>query len=229
MGLFRQALAVSAVLLAIAPSSLVLATEPLASDWPNQTTLVAASSWPSQVGSDVSMLPLAMTSPVFLARSVLVLVAWFGLAVGLGTALMATVVLAWRFCRRGQASCPGAAASQRPVLLRLPRSDPQEEIGSANSQGSQRRRSASARSSCRRGLFLQSRVAEQERWALGALQLELGVSFEEISAAYRRLAKLYHPDRVAHLAPELRRVADERMKEINRAFAILKAQTAIAA
>jgi DnaJ-class molecular chaperone len=44
----------------------------------------------------------------------------------------------------------------------------------------------------------------------------------EISAAYRRLAQMYHPDKVAGLAPEFQALADERMKEINAAYEVLK-------
>jgi len=44
----------------------------------------------------------------------------------------------------------------------------------------------------------------------------------EISAAYRRLAQMYHPDKVAGLAPEFQALADKRMKEINAAYEVLK-------
>jgi DnaJ-class molecular chaperone len=44
----------------------------------------------------------------------------------------------------------------------------------------------------------------------------------EISAAYRRLAQMYHPDKVAGLAPEFQTLADRRMKEINAAYEVLK-------
>lgn len=40
----------------------------------------------------------------------------------------------------------------------------------------------------------------------------------EITKAYRKMAKLYHPDRVAELAPEFRELAEERMKQINAAY-----------
>jgi hypothetical protein len=44
----------------------------------------------------------------------------------------------------------------------------------------------------------------------------------EITAAYRHLAQLYHPDRVTGLAPEFQVLADKRMKEINAAYEVLK-------
>ncbi len=40
----------------------------------------------------------------------------------------------------------------------------------------------------------------------------------EAQATYRALAKHYHPDLVAHMAPEFRALAEERMKEINGAY-----------
>lgn len=43
----------------------------------------------------------------------------------------------------------------------------------------------------------------------------------EINAAYRRMAQMYHPDKVANLAPEFKDLAERRMKEINAAYAEL--------
>jgi hypothetical protein len=45
---------------------------------------------------------------------------------------------------------------------------------------------------------------------------------EAAIAAYHELVRGYHPDRVAHLAPEFRALAEKRMKEINAAYATLK-------
>ena len=47
-------------------------------------------------------------------------------------------------------------------------------------------------------------------------------SIGEVTAAYRKLARIHHPDKVAHLAPEVREAEDHRMKEINAAYAELK-------
>jgi hypothetical protein len=41
---------------------------------------------------------------------------------------------------------------------------------------------------------------------------------EEIVSAYREMCKLYHPDKVAHLAPEFKHIAEARMREINAAY-----------
>jgi DnaJ-class molecular chaperone len=45
---------------------------------------------------------------------------------------------------------------------------------------------------------------------------------DEITTAYRKLALTYHPDKVAQLKPEVREYADQKMKEINAAYAQLK-------
>src|SRR5438874_5735330 len=44
---------------------------------------------------------------------------------------------------------------------------------------------------------------------------------EEIRAAYRTLVQLFHPDRLAHLKPESRLFAEERLKALNRAYEVL--------
>ena len=54
------------------------------------------------------------------------------------------------------------------------------------------------------------------------LGLAPGASAEEIKSAYRKLSMQYHPDKVAHLGEEFRRVAEERMKELNEAYQHLK-------
>ena len=51
-----------------------------------------------------------------------------------------------------------------------------------------------------------------------------GAGAEEISAAYRKLARTHHPDKVANLEPEVREYSEQRMKEINAAYAELKRQ-----
>lgn len=50
------------------------------------------------------------------------------------------------------------------------------------------------------------------------LGIEHGASREEISRAYRKQMKRYHPDRVDDLGEELQRVAHERTLEIQRAY-----------
>jgi curved DNA-binding protein CbpA len=48
----------------------------------------------------------------------------------------------------------------------------------------------------------------------GMLEVESTATFEEIKQAYRRLARLYHPD-------VNKQVGDSRIKQINEAYAVL--------
>ncbi len=50
------------------------------------------------------------------------------------------------------------------------------------------------------------------------LGLRPGADFNEIKKAYRKLSMKYHPDKVGHLGEEFRRVAEEKMKDINVAY-----------
>lgn len=50
------------------------------------------------------------------------------------------------------------------------------------------------------------------------LGLARGASPEQIKAAYRREMAKYHPDKVNHLAPEFRALAERRAKAIQRAY-----------
>jgi len=50
------------------------------------------------------------------------------------------------------------------------------------------------------------------------LEVSPDVSDEEIKSAYKRLARLYHPDKVAHLGPDLVKSAENKFKQINDAY-----------
>jgi curved DNA-binding protein CbpA len=43
-----------------------------------------------------------------------------------------------------------------------------------------------------------------------------------VSQAYKKLAFIHHPDRVADVGSEARQYSEERMKEINAAYAELR-------
>lgn len=63
-------------------------------------------------------------------------------------------------------------------------------------------------------------VSEEKYYAV--LGLAPGASFADIKAAYRKLSMQYHPDKVGHLGDEFKKVAEEKMKEINQAYEFLK-------
>jgi DnaJ like chaperone protein len=50
------------------------------------------------------------------------------------------------------------------------------------------------------------------------LGLKSGADMAAIKKAYRSLSMKYHPDKVGHLGEEFRKIAEEKMKEINRAY-----------
>ena len=60
--------------------------------------------------------------------------------------------------------------------------------------------------------------------ALKTLGVAQAAGAEEISAAYRKLAQTHHPDKVANLEPEVKEYSEQRMKEINAAYALLRHQ-----
>ncbi len=64
------------------------------------------------------------------------------------------------------------------------------------------------------------RGGEEQYYAV--LGLEPGTDFNTIKKAYRKLSMQYHPDKVGHLGEEFKRVAEEKMKEINMAYDFFK-------
>jgi hypothetical protein len=58
--------------------------------------------------------------------------------------------------------------------------------------------------------------------AMTVLGIEPGATLEQVAVAYRHMAQMYHPDKTTGLGPELQKLADERMKEINSAHQTVK-------
>ena len=65
-------------------------------------------------------------------------------------------------------------------------------------------------------------AVESEELYYAELGLEEGADFAAIKAAYRKLSMQYHPDKVAHLGEEFKKVAEEKMKGINAAYDYFK-------
>jgi hypothetical protein len=105
-----------------------------------------------------------------------------------------------------------------------------EELNGENAGHNEEHRRAdkdAGRSSSReRGEERRSAETQEKEARLATARRALGVSkkagAEEISAAYRKLARTHHPDKVANLEPEVREYSEQRMKEINAAYSELK-------
>ncbi len=68
----------------------------------------------------------------------------------------------------------------------------------------------------------QASQAQLEVQNYAVLGLEPGADFSIIKKAYRKLSMQYHPDKVGHLGDEFKKVAEEKMKEINAAYSYFK-------
>ena len=62
--------------------------------------------------------------------------------------------------------------------------------------------------------------SEQE--ACSILGITATANIDEIKAAYKNLIKQYHPDKVADLGDEIKKVAEKKSMEINKAYEYLK-------
>jgi hypothetical protein len=48
------------------------------------------------------------------------------------------------------------------------------------------------------------------------------VTRDDVRRVYRELARQYHPDKVQHLGPKLREVADSEIRQLNEAYAYFR-------
>jgi len=63
---------------------------------------------------------------------------------------------------------------------------------------------------------------QDEAHFYAVLGLDPGATMETIKKSYRQLSMKYHPDKVGHLGEEFKKVAEEKMKEINSAYDFFK-------
>ena len=59
------------------------------------------------------------------------------------------------------------------------------------------------------------------------LEIDKNVSDEEVKFAYRKMAKKYHPDKVAHLGEEVKKGAEEKFRQIQTAYDNIKKERGI--
>lgn len=102
---------------------------------------------------------------------------------------------------------------------------PRQRTGHSQGNGKEERRSDDRRKAKSQSNFSVLPCADDVAAAYKLFGLSQTASRDDISAAYHRLAATYHPDKVAHLASEFHALADQRMKEINAAYALLTSRT----
>jgi hypothetical protein len=97
--------------------------------------------------------------------------------------------------------------------------------GAGEAWGSERRREEGEESKESERTYYDS-LTMKERARIASAYTTLGVrkgaSMSEVIAAYKQLARVHHPDKVAPLEPEERELSERRMKEINAAYTELK-------
>lgn len=59
------------------------------------------------------------------------------------------------------------------------------------------------------------------------LEIDRGVSDDEVKKAYRKMAAKYHPDKVATLGEEAMKAAQEKFREVNQAYEEIKKERAM--
>ena len=142
----------------------------------------------------------------------------------------------WRKAARGRRSHPcdsaaaahGAATTQDSTLEQqaIPDGAPMTPESTMGQRATPRDAATAQDSTQRQGATPHAGVPPLRRREDLPPGLVLGVNEratpEEVSAAYHRLAQLYHPDKVAGLAPEFQALAEKRMREINAAYEVLK-------
>ena len=58
--------------------------------------------------------------------------------------------------------------------------------------------------------------------AFAILEIDTDATIDEIKSAYRKLAKIHHPDRVIHMGPEFQNGAKEKFQQLSNAYETIK-------
>ena len=103
------------------------------------------------------------------------------------------------------------SSSRRPKPKKTPLTNPAARAPGVHAGG----RPASSASASGAGAGREE-PSRADAWAV--LGLGRGATFSEAKKAYRTLIQQHHPDKVAHLAPELRELAEQRTRELNGAM-----------
>ncbi|MGL4957221.1 MAG: TerB family tellurite resistance protein [Bacteroidales bacterium] len=65
-------------------------------------------------------------------------------------------------------------------------------------------------------------VQTDSNWAYKVLEIERSASNEEVKKAHRRMAKKYHPDKVAQMGDDMQKSANERFRKVQEAYEFIK-------
>lgn len=65
-------------------------------------------------------------------------------------------------------------------------------------------------------------IPEEVKKALHLFDLNENASLADLKIAYRKCMAEYHPDKVSHLGADLRKLAEEKTREYNTAFDVIK-------
>ena len=99
---------------------------------------------------------------------------------------------------------------------------PSTTTGPESGQQESDRSQAGPRAEGRKESGDQKQAGRETLDSYAVLGIKRGATASEIRAAYLAAIKQYHPDQVAHLGPELRKVAHQKTQEINWAYETLK-------
>jgi len=128
---------------------------------------------------------------------------------------------AWWAAREGVAGVPRGNAPQPEAPTAAPEESKFEDYWSAESLFDEQAKAAPPPTGEAQEVDLPGAMDLDSAHLV--LQVRIGVTWEEITAAHRTLAKLYHPDRLIEHSPEAQELGRHRMAEINAAHATLRA------
>ena len=99
-----------------------------------------------------------------------------------------------------------------------------QEQGQSRGQSEKPKEEAQGAGGARHGASPAAEAGAAIASAYATLGVGRGASRAQIGAAYRRLARAHHPDKVANESSRVREESERRMKEINAAYSLLKLQ-----
>jgi len=69
---------------------------------------------------------------------------------------------------------------------------------------------------------IKAMFSEDKESVYKILEIDSNSNNDELKKAFRKMANKYHPDKVAHLGPEMQKLAEEKFKAVNDAYQKIK-------